>query len=312
MTIDFDGQVAVVTGAGRGLGRLYALELARRGAQVVVNDVGASSMHGGDEDRSVADEVVAEIRAGGGEAVASYESVDQVEGGVAIVQTALDAFGRVDAVISNAGIYEMASLTDIEPQRWRAMLGVHLDGGFYLAQPAMRAMKSQGYGRFVFISSQMGAFGQHQNAAYAAAKGGLIALSNVIALEGERHGIRSNTVLPIGRTRMLEESAGERQFTELEEKFFERIEPERVVPIAVFLASRACTVSHHNVSAGAGRYARAFMGLTEGWLSDGSAPPATVEEVAAHYAEIADTSSFTVPMSAWDEITDLCRRLGIA
>jgi NAD(P)-dependent dehydrogenase (short-subunit alcohol dehydrogenase family) len=312
MSIDFEGQTAIVTGAGRGLGRLYALEIARRGGQVVVNDIGASTMHGGDEDESVAAAVVEEIREHGGAAVGSCASVETPEGAASIVEAALEAFGRVDAVISNAGIYEMASVTDITPERWRAMLAVHLDGGLYLAQPAMRVMKEQGYGRFVFISSQMGAFGQHHNVAYAAAKGGLIAVSNVIAQEGERHGITSNTILPIGRTRMVDESAGERRFTELEERFFERIEPERVVPMAVYFASRACAVSHHNVSAGAGRYARAFMGLTEGWLSDPSEAPATVEDVAARYGVISDTSRFTVPMSAWDEIVELTRRLGIS
>jgi len=311
MTIDFSGQAAIVTGSGRGLGRLYARELARRGASVVVNDVGGS-MKGVGRDSSVAEQVVEEIRAEGGTAVASHESVDSPEGGAAIVQAALDAFGRVDVVVSNAGIYEQASLEDIEPDRWRAMLQVHLDGGFYVAQPAYRAMKDQGYGRFVFISSQMGAFGQDNNAAYAAAKGGLLALSNVIAIEGARHGVLSNTVLPVGHTRMVTESVGERRLTKLEETLFSMIEPERVVPMVVYFASRACEVSHHNVSAAAGRYARAFMGLTEGWLSDRSLPPASVEEIAEHFAEIASTERFAVPMSSWDEIVELCGRLGIS
>jgi NAD(P)-dependent dehydrogenase (short-subunit alcohol dehydrogenase family) len=311
MTIDFSGQAAIVTGSGRGLGRLYAMELARRGASVVVNDLGGS-MKGVGSDASVADLVVEEIRNEGGTAVASHDSVDSPEGGAAIVQAALDAFGRVDAVVSNAGIYEQAPLEDIAPDRWRAMLQVHLDGGFYLAQPAYRVMKDQGYGRFVFISSQMGAFGQDNNAAYAAAKAGLIGLSNVIAIEGARHGVLSNNVLPVGYSRMVTESVGERRLTKLEETLFGMIEPERVVPMVVYFASRACEVSHHNVSAAAGRYARAFMGLTEGWLSDRAEPPATVEQIADHYAEIASTDRFAVPTSSWDEIVELCRRLGIA
>jgi NAD(P)-dependent dehydrogenase (short-subunit alcohol dehydrogenase family) len=310
MTIDFEGQSAIVTGSGRGLGRLYALELARRGASVVVNDLGGS-MKGAGSDASVADLVVEEIVAAGGAAVASHDSVASPEGGASIVQTALDAFGRVDVVVSNAGIYEQAPLEDITPERWRAMLQVHLDGGFYLAQPAYRAMKEQGYGRFVFISSQMGAFGQDNNGAYAAAKAGLIGLSNVIAIEGARHGVRSNTVLPVGYSRMVTESVGERRLTKLEESLFAMIEPERVVPMVVYFASRACEVSHHNVSAAAGRYARAFMGLTEGWLSDHSQPPATAEDIAERYAEIASTDRFAVPMSSWDEIVEVCGRLGI-
>jgi NAD(P)-dependent dehydrogenase (short-subunit alcohol dehydrogenase family) len=311
MSIDFDGQAAIVTGSGRGLGRLYALELARRGAQVVVNDIGAGSMKGGDSDTSVADQVVEEIREAGGTAVASYDSVDSVEGGAAIVQTALDAFGRVDAVVSNAGIYEMAPFEAITPDRWRTMLQVHLDGGFYLAQPAYRAMKEQGYGRFVFISSQMGAFGQDGNAAYGAAKAGLIGLSNVIGLEGASHGIKSNTVLPIGFSRMVTESIGDRKLSEMEATFFELIDPERVVPMVVYFASKACEVTHHNVSAAAGRYARAFMGLTEGWLSDRAKPPATAEEIAERYAEIADTANFAVPMSSGEEVFGVMQRLGI-
>jgi len=307
--IDFEGQVAVVTGAGRGLGRLYALEMARRGAQVVVNDIGGS-ITGEGSDASVADLVVDEIRRSGGNAVACYDSVASPEGGAAIVESALAAFGRVDAVVSNAGIYEMASIDKVTPERWREMLGVHLDGGFYVAQPAFRAMKEQGYGRLVFVSSQMGAFGQHRNAAYAAAKAGLIGLSNVLAQEGERHGILSNTILPIGATRMLD-TTSDRRLTELEEQFFARIDPHRVVPLVVYLASRGCAATHHNVSAGAGRYGRAFMGLTEGWMAEPDGPAPSVEDIAEHWTEIASTERFTVPMSSWEEILGICDRLGI-
>jgi len=186
--IDFTGQVAVVTGAGRGLGRLYALELAKRGASVVVNDLGGS-MHGEGADTKVADDVVAEITATGGAAIASYDSVDSSEGGEAIVRAAVDNFGRLDAVVSNAGIFNSIAFDEMTPIQWRQMLSVHLDGGFYLSQPAFRVMKRQGYGRFVFISSSGGLFGQHLEAHYAAAKAGLVGLSNIIALEGADHGI---------------------------------------------------------------------------------------------------------------------------
>jgi NAD(P)-dependent dehydrogenase (short-subunit alcohol dehydrogenase family) len=205
--IDFTGQVAVVTGAGRGLGRLYAVELARRGASVVVNDLGGS-MGGEGSDATVADEVVAEITAAGGVAVASHDSVDSPEGGQAIVQTALDEFGRLDAVISNAGIFNSIPFDELTVDDWRRMLRVHLDGGFYLAQPAYRVMKSQGYGRFVFIASSAGMFGQHLEAHYAAAKAGLVGLTNVIALEGAPYGIHANTVLPFGLSRMVTETLG--------------------------------------------------------------------------------------------------------
>src|SRR5262245_12479714 len=308
--IDFGDQVAIVTGAGRGLGRLYALELARRGASVVVNDLGGT-MQGDGADRSVADDVVDEITASGGVAVPSHDSVATPDGGAAIVQVALEHFGRVDAVVSNAGIYETAPFDAVTPERWRAMLEVHLDGAFYLAQPAFRAMQAQGYGRFVFVASQMGAFGEHQNAAYGAAKAGIIGLTNVVAIEGAGHGILANSVLPIGYSRMVSESVGERSLSDLEEAFFKSIEPERVVPLVLFFASRACDVTHHNVSAAAGRYARAFMALGEGWLADPQGPAPTVEAIAAHYDEIASTDDFAVPLSAYEEIAGLCRRLDI-
>ena len=186
--IDYEGQVAIVTGAGRGLGRLYALDLARRGAAVVVNDLGGT-MHGDGADARVADQVVDEIEKAGGRAVASHHSVDSPEGGQAIVDAAVETFGRLDAVVSNAGIFNSIPFDELSPDDWRRMLRVHLDGGFYLSQPAFRVMAKQQYGRFVFISSSAGNFGQPMEAHYAAAKTGLVGLSNVIAIEGAAHGI---------------------------------------------------------------------------------------------------------------------------
>ena len=165
----------IVTGAGRGLGRLYAMEIARRGGSVVVNDLGGT-MHGEGLDSSVADQVVEEIERAGGVAVASYESVASPEGGEAIVRTAVDRFGRLDAVVSNAGIFNSVPFDELSQADWRRMLSVHLDGGFHLSQPAFRVMKSQGYGRFVFIVSSAGLFGQPLEAHYAAAKAGLLGL----------------------------------------------------------------------------------------------------------------------------------------
>src|SRR5262249_47577777 len=200
--IDFTGQVVIVTGAGRGLGRLYAIEIAQRGGSGVVNDLG-STMHGEGSDLTVADQVVEEIERAGGVAVASYESVASPEGGEAIVRTAVDTFGRLDAVVSNAGVFNSVPFDELSHTEWRRMLSVHLDGGFHLSQPAFRVMKSQRYGRFVFITSSAGLFGQPLEAHYAAAKGGLLGLTNVIAIEGAQHGILANTVLPCGHTRMV-------------------------------------------------------------------------------------------------------------
>ena len=199
--------MAIVTGAGRGLGRLYALDLARRGASVVVNDLGGT-MGGDGADAPVADEVVDEIRRAGGIAVASYDSVDTPEGGEAIVRTALDEFGRLDAVVSNAGIFQTVPFDELTPDDWRRMLHVHLDGAFHLSQPAYRVMKAQGYGRFVFIASSAGLFGQPNSAHYAAAKAGTLGLANVIAIEGAEHGILANCVLPFGYSRMVFETVG--------------------------------------------------------------------------------------------------------
>ncbi|HKP40376.1 SDR family NAD(P)-dependent oxidoreductase [Mycobacterium sp.] len=306
--IDFTGQVAVVTGAGRGLGRLYAVELARRGASVVVNDLGGT-MGGEGSDDTVADQVVDEIVTAGGTAVASHDSVDSPEGGQAIVQTAVEHFGRLDAVVSNAGIFNSIPFDELTVDDWRRMLRVHLDGGFYLAQPAYQVMKSRGYGRFVFIASSAGMFGQHLEAHYAAAKAGLVGLANVIALEGAPHGILANTVLPFGLSRMVTETLGDPKAVE-ESGFFKAIRPELVAPIVMFLASRACEFSHQNYSACGGRFARVFIGLGEGWLAEPKSS-VTADDIAAHLAEIAATEPFTVPGSIYDEVFAVSERLGI-
>jgi NAD(P)-dependent dehydrogenase (short-subunit alcohol dehydrogenase family) len=307
--IDFTNQVAVVTGAGRGLGRLYAMELARRGASVVVNDLGGT-MHGEGTDTQVADEVVAEIAEAGGSATASYDSVDSPEGGQAIVDTALDAFGRVDVVVSNAGIFNSIPFDQISPEHWRHMLRVHLDGGFYLSQPAFKVMTKQKYGRFVFISSSAGNFGQPMEAHYAAAKTGLVGLSNVIAIEGAAHGIRSNTVLPTGFSRMVTETVGDERFLR-ESGFMRAIRAELVVPLVAFLASRECDFTHRNYSACAGRYARVFMGLGEGWIADAASDP-TADDILAHLDEVSAIGEFIVPDTIVDEVLDVCDRLGIS
>lgn len=307
--IDFQGQAVIVTGAGRGLGRLYALELARRGASVVVNDTGGT-MWGDGSDASVADQVVNEVTTQGGVAIASYDSVASAEGGEAIVGASVDRFGRLDALVSNAGIFSTAVFDDLSVEDWRQMLNVHLDGGFHVSQPAYRVMKAQGGGRFVFIASSAGLFGQPNSAHYAAAKAGLLGLANVIAIDGAPHGILANTVLPFGYSRMVTETVGDRERLGDDIPFLRAIEPELVVPMVVFLASRACSLTHQTFSACAGRFARVFVGLGKGWLAPPGAPP-SAEDLEAHMAEVGATEPFTVPTSIFDEVADTCSQLGV-
>jgi NAD(P)-dependent dehydrogenase (short-subunit alcohol dehydrogenase family) len=276
---------------------------------VVVNDLGGS-MGGDGADTTVADQVVGEIAAAGGTAVASHDSVDSPAGGQAIVRTAVDKFGRLDAVISNAGIFNSIPFDELTPDDWRRMLGVHLDGAFYLAQPAYRVMKDQGYGRFVLIASSAGMFGQHMEAHYAAAKAGLVGLTNVIALEGAPHGILANTVLPFGISRMVTETLGDPKALE-ENGFFKAIRPELVAPIVVYLASRACDFSHQNFSACAGRFARVFVGLGEGWLADPESNP-TADDIATHLAEVTAAEPYTIPGSIYEEVFGVSERLGVS
>jgi NAD(P)-dependent dehydrogenase (short-subunit alcohol dehydrogenase family) len=190
------------------------------------------------------------------------------------------------------------------------MLSVHLDGGFYLSQPAYRVMKEQRYGRFVFISSSGGMFGQPMEAHYAAAKAGLVGLTNVIAIEGAEHGILANAVLPFGFSRMVTETVGDPKALE-EIGFLGVIKPELVVPMVVFLASRACEFTHQNYSACAGRFARVFVGLGQGWLADPDSEP-TADDIVAHLDEVSATEPFTVPGSIFEEVFAVCEQLGVS
>ena len=296
--ITFDGRVAVVTGAGGGLGKTYALELARRGAHVIVNDLGGA-VDGSGGSESAADVVVAEIIAAGGEAVASYDSVSTVEGGAAIIQTAVDAFDGVDIVINNAGILRDRSFANMEMAEIEAVLDVHLKGAFYVSQPAFRIMKEKGYGRFVFTSSASGLFGNFGQANYGAAKLGVVGLSNVLAIEGMKYQIGSNAVAPTARTRMTEDILG---------PFVEMVDPNQVTPLVVFLCSEANEHTHEIFTAGGGRYARVFIGTNDGWFAGKGKIP-TVEDVSSHLEEIRDISEYTVPKNINDELMMLGQML---
>jgi NAD(P)-dependent dehydrogenase (short-subunit alcohol dehydrogenase family) len=275
---------------------------------VIVNDLGGT-MRGEGADTTVADEVVAEIESAGGVAVASHDSVASPQGGEAIVELAIERFGRLDAVVSNAGIFNSIAFDEISADDWRQMLSVHLDGGFYLSQPAYTVMKKQRYGRFVFISSSGGMFGQPLESHYAAAKAGLVGLSNVIAIEGAEHGILSNTVLPFGFSRMVTETVGDPEALK-QIGFLDVIKPELVVPMVVFLASRVCEFSHQNYSACAGRFARVFVGLGQGWFAEKDSNP-TADDIQAHLDAVSATEPFTVPGSIFEEVFGIAAQLGV-
>jgi NAD(P)-dependent dehydrogenase (short-subunit alcohol dehydrogenase family) len=289
--ITFDGRVAVVTGAGGGLGRTYALELARRGARVVVNDLGGA-VDGTGASSSAADRVVSEIEEAGGEAIANYDSVSTEEGGKAVVQSALDTFGKVDVVVNNAGILRDKSFAKMTMAEVGAVIDVHLKGGFYVSSPAFQSMRDNGYGRFVFTSSASGLFGNFGQANYGAAKAGLVGLSNVLAIEGEKYNIRSNAIAPIAKTRMTEDLLG---------PFAEMVAPEQVTPLVVYLCSEANEYTHEIFTVGGGRYGRVFIATNQGWFAGTDEIP-TVEAVSEHMEKIRDISDYVIPLNNNDEI----------
>jgi NAD(P)-dependent dehydrogenase (short-subunit alcohol dehydrogenase family) len=296
--IRFDGRVAVITGAGGGLGKTYALELARRGAHVVVNDLGGAP-DGSGKSSSMADHTVDEIKAAGGQAVANYDSVATPAGGEAIIKSAIDAFGRVDVVINNAGILRDKSFVKLEPQDLEIVLDVHLKGAFYVSQPAFRVMKEQGYGRFLFTASAAGIFGNFGQSNYGAAKMGLVGLSNVLAIEGAKNNIKSNVIAPIARTRLTEDLLG---------PMASALEPTTVTPLALYLVSEACDLTHEVFSVGGGRFARIFVGLTPGWFA-GKGKSVAVEDVRDHIAQIMDEKSYIIPKNIGDEMRLIAKDL---
>ena len=298
MTITFDGRVAIVTGAGGGLGKTYAVELARRGARVVVNDLGGNP-DGTGAAGGPADTAVAEITAAGGEAVASYDSVATPEGGEAITQTALDAFGTVDIVINNAGILRDKSFANLAVADLRAVIDVHLMGAFYVTQPAFRVMKEKGYGRLLFTSSAAGVFGNFGQTNYGAAKMGLVGLSNVLAVEGAKANIHSNVIAPIARSRLTEDLLG---------PMAAAVEPDLVTPLSLYLVSEACPLTHEIFSVGGGKYSRVFVGETPGWFAGKGTVP-TVEDIADHIGEIRAEDGYTIPANANDDIALLLKAL---
>jgi NAD(P)-dependent dehydrogenase (short-subunit alcohol dehydrogenase family) len=278
--IRFDGKVAIVTGAGAGLGRVYALELAKRGARVVVNDLGSARDGSGHISTAPADMVVLEIKNLGVQAVPNYDSVASPEGGAAIVQTALDAFGTVDILINNAGIIRDKSFVKMEPDNWKAVIDVHLNGAFHVCRPAFEVMREKGYGRILMISSASGIYGNFGQANYAAAKMGIVGLMNALKIEGEKYNIKVNALAPLAASRMTEDI--------LPPELLQKMKPEFVAPMALYLCSDSCPVNGAIYNAGMGFFSRAVILTGNGvHLNNGDNPP-TPEQLRTHWHEIND------------------------
>jgi NAD(P)-dependent dehydrogenase (short-subunit alcohol dehydrogenase family) len=271
----FDDRVAVITGGGRGLGRAYALLLAARGAKVIVNDPGVS-MQGEGTDAGPAEEVVQEIRAAGGEAIASTDSVATPEGGKAMIDAALEHFGRIDILIHNAGIVRRGSLSELSYADFETVLDVHLRGAFHVVRAAFPHMQAAGYGRIVLTGSINGLYGNANVVNYSVAKAGIIGLSNVAAIEGAEHGIKSNIILPGAVTRMADG---------LDTSAYPPMDPEMVAPAVGYLAHESCAVSGDMLIAMAGRVARAYMAETPGVYH----PAWTIEQIAQELDAVRDT-----------------------
>ncbi|MFI5798705.1 SDR family NAD(P)-dependent oxidoreductase [Streptomyces sp. NPDC051677] len=311
----FDGRVAIVTGAGGGLGRQHALLLASRGAKVVVNDVGGS-VAGEGRDAGPAETVAQEIRDHGGEAVADTHSVATPDGGEAIVRTGLDAFGRVDILVNNAGILRDALFEDLTLELLEPVLDVHVNALFHVTRPAWRIMRDQGYGRVVNTTSAVGLLGSPRKSNYGTAKAGVAGLTRVLALEGAGHGIKANAIAPIAATRMLTQHLGDTAdgrprhdaaTTAMMDAVVGSLDPALVSPVVAFLAHEDCPVTGEIYTAGAGQVARFFTGRTRGYHH----PALSMEDVRDHLAEIRDETGYTVPDGPGEEIAQLLRVIAV-
>jgi NAD(P)-dependent dehydrogenase (short-subunit alcohol dehydrogenase family) len=275
--IRFDGKVAIVTGAGGGLGRQHALELARRGAKVVVNDLGGS-MDGSGGNSAAAEAVVAEIKAAGGDAIANGASVTDDAGVANLVQQTIDAYGRIDILIANAGILRDKSFSKMELSDFEAVMQVHVWGTYKPIKAVWEIMKTQNYGRIVVTTSSSGMYGNFGQANYGAAKMAVLGLMNTLKIEGQKNNIRVNAISPVAATRMTEGL--------MPPEVLEKLKPEYVTPGVVYLVSEDAPTGAI-LTAGAGAFALSRIFETEGvYLGEGGL---SVEEVAANWEKINDT-----------------------
>ena len=267
----FDGRVAIVTGAGAGLGRVSALELAKRGAKVVVNDLGGAR-DGTGGSQAAADQVVDEIKALGAEAVANYDSVATAEGGQAVVDQAVEAFGKLDILVNNAGILRDKSFAKMEPETWDQVLAVHLHGAYNVTRPAFLQMRENRYGRIIVTTSAAGLHGNFGQTNYSAAKMGLVGFMNTLKIEGEKRDIKVNAVAPVAATRLTEDI--------LPPDLQEKLKPEFIAPLVLFLCSDKCPVTGGIYNAGAGFFSRAALVSGPGAVVGSGAEVPSPEDVA--------------------------------
>ena len=288
----FDDRVAVITGAGRGLGRAYAELLAAKGAKVVVNDIGGS-LKGDGPDAGPAEEAVEAIKATGGEAMACTDSVATPEGGRAIIEAAMEAYGRIDILIHNAGNVRRAPLSEMSDEDFNAVLDVHLRGAFHVVRPAFPLMQKAGYGRIVLTSSDVGLYGNTDTVNYSVSKSGTLGLVNVAAIEGAAHGVKANAILPAAITRMAEG---------VDTSAFPPMPPERVAPSVGWLAHETCSITGEYLLSVGGRIARAYVAETRGVFQK----EWTIEDVGAQIDSIRnknDTVTFdVVPTGHFDHL----------
>lgn len=279
MTSGLQGRVVVVTGAGGGLGREYALLLGREGARVVVNDLGGAR-DGTGSGSAMADAVVKEIEQFGGTAVANYDDISTESGALSVVATALDSFGAIDGVVNNAGILRDSSFAKMSVDNWDAVLRVHLGGSFHVTRAAWPHMREQGFGRIVMATSTSGLFGNFGQANYGTAKMGLVGLINTLAIEGTRHGILLNAVAPMAATRMTSDV--------VPADLLDRLSPADVAPLVAHLLSERCSDTASVFIAGGGLVQRVALFSNKG-VTFAATP--TVDDIAARWSEIADLSN---------------------
>lgn len=291
-SIRFEDRVAIVTGAGGGLGKSHAMMLAARGAKVVVNDLGAA-LDGTGEPTKVADQVVAEIKAAGGEAVANYDGVDTVEGGERIVQTALDTFGRVDIVVNNAGILRDGSFAKMSADNWNAVMAVHLNGTMNVTRAAWPRFREAKFGRVINTTSAAGLYGNFGQANYSAAKMGIVGFTQTLAQEGAKYDIKANAIAPVAKSRMTE--------TILPPEVLAKLEPKLVSPLVLRLAAEDCPVSGHVYAVGGGYVSRVAVMEGKGANLGQDFSPEDLVERWAQIEDLGDARAFENAMAAVGE-----------